>query len=185
MLKIMRILILVSSRRTFLQVAGLICLCAVGVGAWHISTPQVSDKTKVRERITVLIREALKEGEGSVDGIKTWSRVPPSTKTIEEIQAYGDDSVPVLTKFLDSDNERERAIAVDFLGRLGGRRIIIPLRNVIRYDASRSIRLQALAWISLAPWEFASAVVREAMDTDPDPKVREAAKDILNNHSSE
>jgi HEAT repeat protein len=139
----------------------------------------------VRERIAVLIQEALQEGEGVVNGIRIWSRVPPSTKAINEIKRYGDDSVPALTRYLGSDNEHERALAVEFLGLLGGRRIVTPLQKVIRYDASRRIRIQALLWISQAPWELASPVIREAMETDLDPSVREAAKNILVEHAPE
>jgi hypothetical protein len=44
------------------------------------------------------------------------------------------------------------------------------------------MRIEALGWISQAPWEQASPVISEAADTDPDPKVREAAKEILVKH---
>jgi HEAT repeat protein len=108
--------------------------------------------------------------------------VPPSPGAVEEIIKFGDDAVPVLTRYLDSNNEPERAIAVEFLGRLGGERIIVPLRKVIKNDSSRSMRIEALGWISQAPWEQAAPVISEAADTDPDPKVREAAKEILVKH---
>lgn len=178
------------SRQIILVPSVVICLYAIGVGAWQIdrpqlSTTQVADRTEVRERIAALIREALQEGEGTVNGIRTWSRVPPSNKAIEEIKKYGDDSVPVLSRYLDSDNERERAVAVEFLGLLGGRRIIVPLRNAISYDASPTIRIQALRWISQAPWELSAPVIRRAAETDLDSKVREAANDILINHPSQ
>ncbi len=185
MVKIKIMLRVASSRQMFLLPSVVICLCAIGVDAWQIGKPQVAEKTELQKRIAVLIREALQEGEGTVDGTRIWTRVPPSPKAIEEIKKYGDDSVPVLTRYLDSDNERERALAVDFLGRLGGRHIIVPLRNVIRYDASRTIRIQALHWISHAPWELASPVIREARETDLDPEVRETAKDILVDHPPE
>lgn len=93
--------------------------------------------------------------------------------------------MPVLTRYLHSDNERERTLAVEFLGLLGGGRIIVPLQNVIRYDRSRTIRIQALRWISQAPWEQASPVIREASEKDKDPKVRKAANEILVNHAHE
>ena len=147
-----------------------------------MSKPQVSGNVEVRERIAILIRESLHEGEGIIDGVRIWSRVPPSNKTIEEIKRYSDDAVPPLTKYFQSDDERERALAVEFLGRLGGRRITIPLQSVIRYDASPTIRIQALGWISQAPWELASSVIRESTETDADPRVREAAKNLLVNH---
>ncbi len=183
MIKTATIVRVAYARRVLLVSWLLISLGTSGVGAWQISKPQVSGNVEVRERITVLIKETLHEGQGVVDGVRIWSRVPPSNKTIEEIKRYGDDAVPPLTKYLDSDEEPERALAVEFLGRLGGRRIINPLQNVIRYDASPTIRISALGWISqTTPWKLASPVILEATERDVDPMVREAAKDLLVNH---
>jgi hypothetical protein len=150
--------------------------------AWQATKPQLSGNVEVTERIAVLIKETLHKGHGVVDGVRIWSRVPPSNKTVEEIKRYGDDAVPALTKYLNSDDELERALAVEFLGLLGGRRIIIPLQNVIRSDASPTMRIRALGWISETPWELASPIIREATERDVDPMVREAAKDLLVNH---
>jgi len=183
MRQITTVLRVASSRSMFLLPSVLICLFAISIGAaWQVRRPQASEKDEVRERIAVLIHNALEAGNGSVEGVRTWSRVPPSPGAVEEIIKFGDDAVPVLTRYLDSNNEPERAIAVEFLGRLGGERIIVPLRKVIKNDSSRSMRIEALGWISQAPWEQASPVISEAADTDPDPKVREAAKEILVKH---
>ena len=182
MIKMASIVRVAYARRVLLVSWLLISLCTSGVGAWQVSKPQVSGNVEVRERIAVLIKETLDERHGVVDGVRIWSRVPPSNETVEEIKRYGDDAVPPLRKYLDSDDERERALAVVFLGLLGGRRIIIPLQNVIRYDASPTIRISALRWISQTPWELASPIIREATERDVDPMVREAAKDLLVNH---
>src|SRR5262245_45544502 len=51
---------------------------------------------EIRERISTIIRETIKRGEFTVDGVKIWTRVPPSDDNVEEIKAYGDKAVPVL-----------------------------------------------------------------------------------------
>jgi hypothetical protein len=54
--------------------------------------------------------------------------------------------------------------------------------NSISYDPSPAVRVLALQWVSQSHWELASPVVREAAETDPEPKVREEAKGILRSH---
>ncbi len=84
-------------------------------------------------------------------GFKVWRRVPPAKKNVEEIRNYGDEAVSALTNHLNSESDRERALAIEFLGLLSGRRIILPLQKVIRSDNSPSIRILALRWMTQAP----------------------------------
>lgn len=154
----------------------------MGISAWQVNYAQVLSQAEIGDKISALISETLREGEGVVKGIKVWSRVPPSTKTVEELKRYGDGAVPVLAKRLDSGNERERAIAIEFLGLLGGRRIATPLQKAIRYDNSSTIRILALRWVTRAPWDSAAPIIREAAEADLDEKVREEAKHLLANH---
>ena len=162
------------------RVLWLSCLLTlgIGVGAWQDRAPQGSSQGDLRDRIATLINQGVHQGEGVIDGVKTWSRVPPSSEALEEIRRYGDDAVPALAKHLNSQDERERALAVEFLGMLGGRRVV-ALQDVIRHDASPSLRIRALGWISQTPWELAAPVIRDAESTAPNKKVREAARDLL------
>jgi hypothetical protein len=71
---------------------------------------------------------------------------------------------------------------VEFLGLLGGSRIIAPLQKAIKYDSSPDIRILALRWITQAPGNLASPIIRKAATTDPDQRVREEAKSLLNTY---
>jgi len=56
--------------------------------------PQTSDEGAIRERIATIIRETLKQGEGTtVEGYRFFTWVPPSNEDVEEIKSYGDKAV--------------------------------------------------------------------------------------------
>ena len=105
--------------------------------------------------------------------------VPPAKRNVEEVRRYGDEAVPVLTNYLSTESDRERALAVEFLGLLGGRRIIPPLQRVIQEDTSPTIRILALRWITQAPFNLVSPIIREAATRDLDEQVRKEAQEIL------
>jgi hypothetical protein len=131
-----------------------------------------------------VIQETIKQGEGyTAEGIKFWTRVPPSTKDIEEIKAYGDRAVPILEEYLYSDVGPEGSLALEILGRLGGSRIVEPLKRVAQQSTSAPRRQAALTWLTQAPWELAFPIIHNASETDRDPQVREVARDLLVNYS--
>lgn len=137
---------------------------------------------EIRERISSIIRETIKRGEGTVDGVKIWTRVPPDDK-VEEIKAYGDKAVPVLEEYIWAQNVPEGDLALRFLGLLGGSRIVGPLRRVAEKSPSPDRRQMALRWLTQAPWNLASPIIRNSAETDPDPKVRDIARDLLATYS--
>jgi hypothetical protein len=146
---------------------------------------QASEKEAIRERISVIIRETLKQGEGTTaNGVKFRTRVPPSTDKVEEIKSLGDKAVPVLEDYLWSgDNPEQGDLALRFLGLLGGTRIVEPLKRVIEKSDSPSRRENALRWLTQAPWDLAAPVLRAAAETDPDANVRGVARDLLVNNA--
>ena len=146
--------------------------------------PPPSDDGAMRERISQIIDETIKQGEGyTAEGIKFWTRVPPSTKDIQEIKSYGQTAVPILEEYLFSDVGREGDLALDILGRLGGSQIVEPLKRVTEQSTSASRRDGALRWVTQAPWELALPIIRNAAETDRDPKVRALAQDLLVKYS--
>jgi hypothetical protein len=136
----MRVCSLSVSLRPQLVMLGLVlCLgrfCVVS-GQTNSTTlsqtfPLASDEGAIRERIATVIRETIKQGEGYiVDGYKFWTRVPPSTKDVEEIKSYGDKAVPILEEYLFSDVGREGNLVLRILGRMGGSRVVEPLKRVV------------------------------------------------------
>jgi hypothetical protein len=132
-----------------------------------------------RERIAQIISQRLNEGRSVVKGVRVQTKTPPSPEAIDEIKRYGDDAVPILSEYLSAKDAQVRTIAVEFIGLLGGRRIITPLQKVIRSDDSPTVRVLALRWASQAPWELVAPVIREAARADADPRVREEANRIL------
>jgi hypothetical protein len=146
--------------------------------------PLASDEGAIRERIATVIHETIKQGEGYiVDGYKFWTRVPPSTKDVEEIKSYGDKAVPILEEYLFSDVGHEGALAIELLGLSGGSRIVEPLKRVAEQSTSAARREAALRWLTQAPWELASPIILNAAETDRDPEVRGVARDLLVNYS--
>lgn len=139
----------------------------------------------VRERVEKIVRERLSEGTSTANGIKIQTRTPPSAQVRKEIRECGNDAIPVLTNYSRSEHENERVIAVELLGILGGARIVTPLRNVVEKDASPTIRILALRWLSQAPSNLASPIIRKAARTDADEGVRKVARDILRLRPSE
>jgi len=146
--------------------------------------PLASDGGTIRERISTIIRETIKQGEfTTVEGYRIWTRVPSSREDVEEIKAYGDKAVPILEEYLWSDVGPEGDLALRFLGLLGGSRIVEPLKRVAEQSTSASRRQSALTWLTQVPWELAFPIIRNAAETDRDPKVRESARDLLVNYS--
>jgi hypothetical protein len=177
------------SRYALAYLAALCCsMCFV---VFDCEAQTVSDSPSnnqvMRERIATIFRETLKQGEGlvEVDGyqvsVKTF--VPPPSWCVDEIQRYGDDAITILTEYLSSDNGFEKYLAMRFLGLIGGRGVVEPLRRVALDDPSSSFRMTALLWLSVAPWDLAYPTIRHIVDNDSSPEVRENAKEILLNHA--
>jgi len=128
----------------------------------------------VRERINSIINETLKHGEFTTpEGYHAITRVRPSNEDIEEVKRFGDDAVPALEEHFSSTNAMEYELAMRLLGALGDKRIIEPLRKTIQFDPSPRKREYALRWITQAPWDLASEIIRLSAENDSDPHVRE------------
>jgi HEAT repeat protein len=152
---------------------------SLGISVAQSSNSSQPNMATVRRRIAVIITERLTEGVIIVNGVRAQTRTPPSFEAVEEIKRYGDSAVVVLANYLHSKNPRERGIALEFLGLLGGRRIVAPLQGVIRHDPLPTIREMALRWLTQAPPNLAQPIIRQAARMDPDERVRIAAKELL------
>ena len=143
-----------------------------------------SEEAILRDQIRKLIRDTVQEGKGvTPEGIKYRTRVPPSNEAVEEVRGFGDKAIPVLTEYLWSRDTDESAVAMRFLGALGGKRIVAPLRQVIRQHPSPAARISAMRWLREVPCELAAPVLREAAERDSDPSVRRKARDLLSAHA--
>jgi hypothetical protein len=137
-----------------------------------------------RERVSALIRDTLSQGEHHLpNGITIWTRTNPSSTALEEVRAYGDSVIPILTDYLKSEDTRECAVAMRFLGALGGTKIVEPLRMVLLNHPSAGIRGLALYWLAAAPWEMAAPIIERTAESDVDPNVRDTAKDLIASHA--
>ena len=151
-----------------------------------ISVPGVAgqkvgpSKAEVRQKVAAIIRERLRGTVTVVNGVEVQTQTPPSPKAVETVRQFGDEAVPVLESYLRSRNPRERAAGIEFLGLLGGRRIVGPLQKVITSEKESYLRILALRWITTAPPEFTIKIIREAARSDSDKQVREAAQTLLN-----
>src|SRR6185295_14000820 len=101
------------------------------VTAFSQTLAQASEKEGIRERISAIIRETIKQGEGTVNGIKFYTRVPPSDDEVQEIKNYGDKAVPILEEILWSGDNLAGDLALRVLGLLGGSQMVEPLKRVV------------------------------------------------------
>ena len=168
-----------------LCIIGLFLCAFVMVSSAQSNQVNASDTGAIRRKIAALVEARLNDGVFVVNGVRTQTVTPPSRAAVEEIKRYGDSAVAVLAAYLRSKNPRERRIAVEFLGLLGGRRIVAPLQRVIQHDPSPTMRELALRWLTQAPRDLAQPIIRRAARMDPDERVRKAAKNILETGSAD
>jgi hypothetical protein len=121
-------------------------------------------------------------GHRDLEGGVATIPVPPDPESLTAIRALGDQAIPVLEDYLWSASDRESSLAMRFLGAIGGRKIVGPLAKVAREYSSPGRRKTALLWLSQTPWDLAAPVLKNAMERDPNPKVRKAASDLLLSH---
>lgn len=141
---------------------------------------QSPSESFIRKRIAILIGHTIQMSEAvTSDGVRIQTAARPSNEDIEEIKRYGDAAVSILAEYLSSEDGRQKNLAIRFLGLLGGNRIIAPLEKVIRQDPSPSVRETALRWLTNAPWDVVSPIITQAAQNDPDPGVRQAARELL------
>jgi hypothetical protein len=149
-----------------------------------------SNNSVMRERIAIIFRETLQQGELAVEHngsrqVTSRTFVPPPPWYVDEIRHYGDDAIPLLADYLSSGSGFEKYLAMRFLGLMGGRGVVELLRKVALDDASSSFRFAALLWLAVAPWDLAFPTIRYIADRDSSPEVREKAKEILLQHVPE
>ena len=177
------------SRYALAYLAALCCsMCFV---VFDCEAQTVSDNSAnnqvMRERIATIFRETLKQGESIVEvegggQVMAKTFVPPPSWCVDEIQRYGDDAIPILTEYLSSDSGFEKYLAMRFLGLIGSRAVVEPLRRVALDDPSSSFRETALLWLSVAPWDLAYPIMTHVANNDSSKEVRETAKEILVRH---
>src|SRR5262249_16042012 len=147
--------------RLQLLILGLVCVARGQATPLSRAIPQASE-IEIRERISTIIRETIRQGEGTVAGVKFWTRVPPSSERVDEIKAYEDKRIPVLEEYMWAESGPEADLALRFLGLLGGSRIVEPLKRVAEKSSSAGRRQLALMWLTQAPWDLASPIIRNA-----------------------
>ena len=145
----------------------------------HHQTPLAATK----ERVAEIMRESLKQGQGSVGGVRTYTRTPTSPQAVEELRHLGRGAIYALTDYALGDNPQEQRLAIELLGRVGGRGVVDPLATVLRRSPSPSMRELALRWLPLDQGDAVRRVLARAAHTDPDARVRELALHRLANRS--
>ncbi len=168
-----------SFKPSFILLVVTVCVFVTFAGNKQNSNAVSSDEVNARQKITKIIQDTIKQGEGAVNGVNVWTKIPPSSEAIQEVKRLGDHAIPVLASYIGSKSEREHALAVEFLGNLGERRIVEPLRTFIQRDKSSMVRMSALRWITQAPWDLAGPIIRKTAEADPSTQVRQIARNLL------
>lgn len=136
--------------------------------------PDVSPKT-ARARVRQIVEEILKQGEGSVQGTHTYTRVPPSPAALRELRGLGPEAVSALAEYASSGSQRCQALAVELLGRIGGADIIPALDQVLQKSPSPSLREMAVRWLPAEESESVRKILIRTAKSDSDAQVRAAA----------
>ena len=161
---------------SIISVVGLICLLAVlGVIAYSDSNP-VPAQDQLRVRVSEIIRESLRRGTGNINGVEVYTRMPISSRLVEEIKSNDEKVIPILADHLAAENPQERLIAVSLLGAIGRPAVVPYLGKVVRDDSSLTIQIAALRWISSIDHETARDVIIEVSESASNEKVREEAQ---------
>jgi len=163
---------------------------AAGFAVRHSDAQTPSAKTSkdiIRDRIAIIFEETFKQAETQIElsdhsVVTARTFVPPTNEHVEEIRRYGADAVPILSDYLDRGTGWEKILAMRFLGSIGGKSIIDPLRRVALHDPSPNFRADALLWLSAARWDLAAPIIRQAARKDSSPEVRKQAQEILLQH---
>jgi HEAT repeat protein len=139
----------------------------------------------IKARIVSIMQATLKLGEfTTADGIKAYTKVPPSSESIEEVRKLGNGAIPVLASYIDSSSPREQELAMRFLVAFDGERIVHALGNFATHSAYPTSRAEAVLFLEDAPSSKALPIVQEVLRTDSDPYVRKTAAEFLAKHSS-
>jgi hypothetical protein len=160
-----------------------------GLVVRHSDAQMPSAKTSneiIRDRIAKIFQETFKQGETRIEVNGQWimakTFMPPTTEHVEEIRQYGDEAIPILSDYLSRGNGWEKYLAMRFLGSIGGKNIIDPVRRVALHDPEPSLRTDALLWLSAARWDLAAPIIKQAARKDSSPEVRKQAQAILAEH---
>ncbi|HKO45870.1 MAG TPA: hypothetical protein VJU84_21515 [Pyrinomonadaceae bacterium] len=171
---------------TLIGLLSFICFVALHVDAQTRSTND-TQLSFIRERIQRIMRETIDNGENViiVNGHPVTARtfIPPSQLAVDEVKGYGEKAVPVLAEYLRQTSGFEKYHAMRLLGAIGGKSVVAPLRQVALHDYSGGYREYALAFLTQAPWELAAPILQEAASRDPDIKVRQRAKELLDGYA--
>ena len=172
---------------TLAWVFGILSLAVLPVPRSEAQTSSTKTSDRImRERIAVIFQETLKSGEFRIEykGQQVTGRtfMPPSVEHTDEIRRYGDQAIPILTDYLNGGSGFEKYLAMRFLGFIGGKGIIDPLRRVALDDPEPSFRIAAILSLSASPWDLAAPIITQAAEKDSSDEVRTQAKAILAQH---
>src|SRR5690606_33992171 len=129
----------------------------------------------LKKRIADIVRVSKERGKGNVNGISVYTKMPTDSKLVEEVRSYGEKAVPILADYLESKNQQERLIAVNFLGNIGGAGVVSALAKVINGDSPSTTRIVALRWLGSIDDPKARAIVFEVAETETTDALREEA----------
>jgi hypothetical protein len=175
----------IFSRRPLACFAALLCATCFALVDCEGQTLSAdpSGNRDIRERITSIFHETLKQGEITVEHngrlVTARTFVPPSKEHVDQVRRYGNNAIPILAEYLTSGSGFEKYLALRFLGLIGGSGVVETLRKVALNDTSSSFRLVALLWLTETPWDLASPIIRQVANDDTSPEVRNKAKQIL------
>ena len=154
------------------------CTLSVASGVHAQEPPE-----KIAAQIDSIVQRAAKPMElsGPSDPVRiTSAQITFDPKDIEEIQRYGPDAVPELTKYILNKNARIERVAIRLLGVVGGPTVIAPLLEVLEKSPSVTGRHEALLNLKQSPCTKAvGQAIQRAAKSDADPNVRAQAQEEL------
>jgi HEAT repeat protein len=168
----------------FLLCCAIVCAAQSGNTETSSNETALAQSLAIKEKIRSIMRSTLKQGEFTTpEGIKAYTRVPPSNESTEEVRRLGDGAIPVLAGYVDSPSPREQELAMRFLVSFDSDRIVDALGSFAKHSAYPTNRAAAILFLRDAPPSRTLPIVQEVFKTDSDPYVRKTAAEFLAKHS--
>jgi hypothetical protein len=145
--------------------------------------PAQESPEKIAAQIDSIVQRAATPMElsNSSDPVRiTSSQITFDPKDVAEVQRYGSDAVPALSKYVLNKNARVERVAIRLLGAIGGPAVITPLLEVLEKSPSAAGRNEALLNLKQSPCTKAvGQAIQRAAKSDADANVRTQAQEEL------
>ena len=153
--------------------------CLSSLASTQSAESGLSRTEAAKRRVDEIMKETHRRGEGSINGIPTYTRLPPSPEAVKELRDLGTSAIRTLTDYAFTGTPTQQSMAIDFLGRIGGKEVVPSLDLILQRSPSASNRELALRWLPYEGDDKLRLILLRTAKTDPEKRVRDLAESRL------